>query len=98
MKNIFLRKDSTYTRMVEKCAQELYGKEPEQDNCTFYIADSKGIEVWSSDDIKVDVEGSGENQESCNWSLEKYIKLSGIKYPSKARFFCVKKTVQGKIY
>ena len=51
MKNIFLRKDSTYTRMVEKCAQELYGKEPEQDNFTFYIADSKGIEVWTSDDI-----------------------------------------------
>ena len=58
---------------------------------SFYIADSRGVEIWNSDEVKVDVESSGQNQESCEWNLERYIKLSGIKYPSKARFFCVKK-------
>ena len=30
-------------------------------------------------------------EELIPWTLEAYIKLSNIKYPSKARFYCVKK-------
>ena len=58
----------------------------------FYIADSKGVAIWNGDKIEVDVEGSGlEKARECDWTLEKYIRLSNAKYPSKARFFCVKK-------
>ena len=97
VKNVLLRADSTYGRMVKKCVQELYS-EKEQESHKFYIADSRGVEIWNSDQIEVDVECSGEKHKCCDWSLEKYIKLSGIKYPSKARFFCVEQLVEGKNY
>ena len=92
MKNVVLRSDCTYARMVKKCSQEIYGEKAADKEFSFYIADSRGIEIWNSDTIEIDTEGSGSKKESCLWSLGNYIKLSGIKYPSKARFFCVKKS------
>ena len=91
MKNVLLRSDSTYGRVLSKCMQELYSEE-DRKNFDFYIADSKGVAIWNGDKIEVDVEGSGlEKARECDWTLEKYIRLSNAKYPSKARFFCVKK-------
>ena len=81
LKNILLRADCTYQRMLFKCVQEIFPDENEQYD--FYIADSRGAEVWNGDNIKVD--GEDGNVIECQWTLEKYIKLSGLKYPSKAR-------------
>lgn len=89
-KNVLLRRDSSYKRMLEKCVQELFTDE-EQTKHNFYIADTRGVAVWSGDSIAMDLEGSGERTKECEWTLGKYIKLSRIKFPSKARFFCVKK-------
>ena len=63
--------------------QELFAEE-EQHN---YVADGRGLrgaEVCSGDKFAVDLESSGERTRECKWTLEKYIKLSRIKYPSKA--------------
>lgn len=91
MKNVLLRADSTYHRMLEKCVQETYSEE-DQRKFDFYIADSRGVAIWNGDRIEVDVEGSGQKRSrECDWTLEKYIRLSNAKYPSKARFFCVKR-------
>ena len=91
LRNIVLRSDSTYQRMLKKCVQEIYTEEEQKDN-DFYIADSRGIAIWNGDRIEVDIEGSGERARECEWTLDKFIKLSNAKYPSKARFYCVKKT------
>lgn len=89
MKNVLLRSDCSYKRMLTKCVQELFSNE-EQEKHDFYIADAQGIAVWNGDSIAMDLESSGETTESCEWTLIQYIKLSK-KFPSKARFFCVKK-------
>ena len=77
--------------MLNKCVQELFSSEEQQQH-DFYIADTQGIAVWNGDRISVDLEGSGSGSEKTEvleyeWTLMQYIK----KYPSKARFFCVKK-------
>ena len=90
LKNVLMRADCTYNRMLAKCVQEIFSVE-EQESHEFYIADSRGVAIWNGDKIEVDIEGTGETARECDWSLEKYIKLSRMKYPSKARFFCVKK-------
>ena len=91
MKNVLLRADSTYSRVLSKCVQELYSEE-DQKKFEFYIADSKGVAIWNGDKIEVDIEESGQKKSrECDWTLEKYIRLSNARYPSKARFFCVKK-------
>lgn len=89
MKNVLLRTDCSYQRMLDKCVQELYCKE-DQEKYDFYIADAQGIAIWNGDSIDMDLESSGERTESCEWTLIQYIKLSK-RFPSKARFFCVKK-------
>ena len=91
LKNVLLRADCTYNRMLTKCVQETYSEE-DQRSCDFYIADSRGVAIWNGDKIEVDIEGTGQKARECEWTLERYIRLSRVKYPSKARFFCVKKT------
>lgn len=93
--NVLLRSDSNYERMLTKCVQEIFPDE-DKNKFDFYIADSRGAEVWNGDKIKIDG-GEGTSQEECLWTLEQYIKLSRVKYPSKAKFFCVKKE-KGKAF
>ena len=52
-------------------------------------ADCRGVGVWSSDDTAVD--GVDGTKQEVSWSIATYIQLSNTKYPSKARFYCVKK-------
>ena len=71
-RNMFFRKDCSYQRMLEKCIAEIYTEE-ERENAEFYIADSRGIPIWSSDTIKIDVDNGTEELE---WTLNHYIHLS----------------------
>jgi hypothetical protein len=86
-KNILLRDDWSYQKLLDKCVQELYSKD-EQESATFYIADKGGIPVWTRDTIEVDINGEIENHP---WTLHEYVVLSGMKYPSKTKLYCVKK-------
>lgn len=83
---MFFCKDCTYQWMLEKC-KEVYSEE-EQKSAEFYVADSRGIPIWNSDTIKINVDDGTEELE---WTLSRYIKISNIKYPSKARFYCVRR-------
>lgn len=89
-KNILLRGDCSYKRMLTKCVQEHFSEE-DQKKYDFYIADARGAAVWSGDSFAMDLESSGGRTRECEWTLEQYIKLSRMKYPSKARFNCVKR-------
>ena len=87
-RNMFFRKDCSYQRMLEKCIAEI-NTEEEQENVEFYIGDSHRIPIWSSDTIKIDVDNGREELE---WTLNRYIHLSNAKYPSKVRYYCVRKS------
>jgi len=52
--------------------------------------------IYSGEHIQVDNDDGVE--EFIPWTLEAYIKLSSIKYPSKARFYCVKKFVKSMLW
>ena len=73
----------SYNKMLTKCIQELFAEEEHE----FYVADGRGLrgaEVCSGDKFAVDLESSGERTRECKWTLEKYIKLSRMKYHSKS--------------
>lgn len=90
LKNIVIRDDCSYQRLLDKCVREMYSIE-EQEKASFYIADKGGIPIWTSDKIEVDIEGTGHTTEEREWTLRQYILLSGIKYPSRAKLYCVRK-------
>ena len=64
--------------------------EDEQEGSRFYIADSRGVPIWTDDYLVID----GKNgEEKVPWTLMKYIEYSHVKYPSKSKFFCVREGV-----
>jgi hypothetical protein len=87
LKNVLLRDDWSYQKLLDKCVQEIYSEE-EQENATFYMGDKGGVPIWTSDTFEVDVDGK---IESHAWTLREYIILSGMKYPSKTKLYCVKR-------
>ena len=53
-RSMFFRKDCTYQWMLEKCVSEVYTEEERKN------ADSRGIPIWSSNSIKIDVDDGTE--------------------------------------
>lgn len=91
LKNVLLRDDWSYQRVLDKCIQEVYGTESQ--NAEFYIADKGGVPIWTKDVIELDLGNGG--VEEISWSLHQYILLSKTKYPSKTKLYCVKKGMVG---
>ena len=83
-KNIVFNKNCSYERMLEKC-RVVYTDEELKD-AEIYIADSRGARICN----KLVLDSDGKEVE-VDWTLSKYISLSNMKYPSKARFYCVRK-------
>lgn len=72
--------------MLEKCKEALYSSEELNDAAEYYLADSRGSII--SDKIVLD---SNDGVEELQWTLSSYISVSNMKYPSKARFYCLRK-------
>ena len=88
--NIIFNRESSHQHMVDRCIELLDYTDKEKKKCKFYMADSKGIPIWTeSNTIPID---SG-TKETVPWTLSNFISYSNFKYPSKAKFYCVK---QGK--
>ena len=76
--------------MLETCINQLDYSEAEKREKSFYIADSRGISICKSDTLCVEDKGAGEK--NIPWTLMSYIKYSNVRYPSKAKFYCVGKS------
>ena len=84
--NINFNPSCTYQHMLDRCKNLLSYTEEEKKSSQFYLADSKGVPIWTSDQISVD-DKSGERH--LPWTLANYISCSNCRYPSKAKFYCV---------
>ena len=87
---IMLNKHSTYQHniMGEICRTAVY-PEAEAGSAQYYVANSTGASNSSSDTIAMGM--SDGTIKTVPWTLEMYLKCSKIKYPSRARFHCVKR-------
>ena len=94
--SVVFRQNMTYPRVLEKCVSAVFpdDDESDRDSCFYYVATGRGIPISSEEFIRV--ENDDGIEECIPWTLQTYIKLSSIKYASKARFYCVKKYVIGK--
>lgn len=93
--SIVFRKDMAYPRVLDKCICAVFPDEV-QDGCDYYVSNGRGMPIYTGEHIRVDNEDGVE--ELIPWTLETYIKLSNIKYPSKARFYCVKRFTGGILW
>ena len=73
----------------------LYGGQDEKLHVSraYYITDKLGQPLCAGDGM-ISV-ADAEGKEQCHpWTLSLYLKVSGVKYPSRAGFFCVKKAIR----
>ena len=89
---IFVHKQAPYSLVVQKMKREIFGSDAPSGE--YYIANASGTPVSSGDSIVMSQADGAEQK--VPWSLETYLKVSKIKYQSKARFYCVQK-LQGKL-
>ena len=87
-RKIFIHKQVSYNRFLQRIKREVFPGGPE--NATYYIADSSGVAIMSGEIISV--EDAAGNEQKLQWTLETFLKVSNIRYQSRAKFFCVKKT------
>lgn len=84
--SVVFRKDMTYHRVLEKCISVVFPDDM-TDSCEYYVSNGRGMPICSEEYIRVDNDEGVE--ELILWTLETYIKLSSIKYASKALLLCV---------
>ena len=80
-------KDCSSTDMLNKCAECVWEKSAAGDY-TYYLADGSGTAIGSSSFIVDQPDGS---QQTLPWTLSNYLRVSGIRYPSRLRLYCVRK-------
>ena len=90
--SMVFRKDVTYPRMLEKCISVVF-PDDSSDGGKYYMSNGRGMPICDGEYIRVDNDEGKE--ELIPWTLETYIKLSNIKYASKAHFYCVKDYTAG---
>lgn len=84
--NIIFKKNCSYQHMLERCLNIM--KYEKNGKLNFYLADSKGVPIWTVDTISID---SDDGEKEIPWTLINFIRHSNIRYPSKAKIYVVEK-------
>ena len=85
--NIIFKKNCSYQHMLERCLNILKYEKNDDTEYVYYLADSKGVPIWTADTISIDDDGEKE----IPWTLINFIRHSNIRYPSKAKIYVVQK-------
>jgi len=88
--SVVFRKDMTYKSVLAKCTSVAIPEATSTDGGEYYIANGHSMPICDDQYIRMDNEKGIE--EKIPWTLETYIKVSHIRYASKARFYCVKRS------
>lgn len=83
---VFIHKEASYSSFLKKAKAELF---PDADDGEYYIADINGVPIATDDLLRL--QKSNEEQRVVPWTVQGYLKASGVRYQSKARFYCVQK-------
>ena len=86
-------RDCTAEEMLTKCKENVWSDSTE--DYQYYLADGSGTAIDSEKMFKLDLpDGS---KESLCWTLNNYLKVSNVKFPSRLRVYCVRKLRIGMI-
>lgn len=88
-----IHKDSSYADLNEKCRECVWG-DPSNEY-KYYMADGTGTAIGSNS-FSIDLEDK--TKTVLPWTLSNYLKVSGVKYPSRLRLYCVRKFETGGCY
>ena len=81
-------KNSSHDQVLTKCVSHTW----KQDSVPglidqFYLSDGSGSAI-PNENFEIDLEDG--TKETVQWTLQNYFKVSGVRYPSRTRLYCVK--------
>lgn len=82
---VSFHRDAAYDVVKDRCQRAVWPDGKEDDK--FYVADGSGVSIQRE---SFEVEGLDGSQQVIPWSLGNYLQVSHIRYPSRARLYCVK--------
>ena len=82
---VAFHKDCSSSDIILKCQECVWDHSDK--NYEYYIADGSGSAICSN--FNVDL--SDGSRQSLPWTLNNYLRVSSIKYPSRLRLYCVRK-------
>ena len=92
---LFFQRDASYGAVLQKCCQRFWpdaADAPEHD-AEYYLADGGGASIEAAD---LDIVLSNGGVSTVPWTLQNYLRATGLKFPSRARLYCVQKMVTGE--
>ena len=90
-RKIFVHKHASYDHFLQRVKTEVFHDGTE--NASYYLADGCGVAITGGENITV--EDAGGKEQTLQWMLDAFLKMSNIRYQSRAKFFCVQKTSAG---
>ena len=81
-------RDATYNAVLEKCRRRFWGSEEAE----YYLADGGGASIAATD---LEVGLSDGSVSKIPWTLQNYLRVTGLRFPSRTRLYCVQKLVTG---
>ena len=82
---VSFHRDLCYDMVKDRCQRAVWPDVTDGD--TFYIADGSGVSIKGE---SFEVQGLDGSVQVIPWSLGNYLQVSHIRYPSRARLYCVK--------
>ena len=82
---VAFHKDSTHEQMLSKCVESVWKDAPQNSN--FFLSDGFGSSITSKN-FEIDLADG--TKEIVSWSLANYLRVACIRYPSRARLYCVR--------
>ena len=85
LEKLSFHRDSAYNTVKKICQEATWPEE--EDGVDFYIADGSGVSIEKE---KLEVLSDDGKKNFVSWTLSNYLKISHIKFPSRARLYCVR--------
>ena len=81
-------KQSSYETVLEKLKRVAWGTEDKGGAIggTYFLADASGVLIQQKN---FEIQGATGKREVLPWTLENYVQVSGLRYPSKTRLYCI---------
>ena len=81
---VAIHRDSNHQQVLTKSIASVWSDAPE--GSQFFLSDGSGCTITNND---FNVDHRNGTTESISWTLANYLQVSGIRYPSRARLYCV---------
>ena len=84
-KKVPLHKEFVHKEVLDKAVKNVWGET--SPGTSFYLADASGALITDGD---FEVELTDGSKQELPWTLGNYLIVSSIKYPSRAKLYCVR--------